>query len=870
MSNAFSTSAKLFFSILAILVLILITYANTLFSPFNFDDQALLDDLGSGTYPIWPINYRHFIYYSFSLNKTFSGLNTFSYHLTNTLFHFLTSVTVLLIAYKTFNNKTDWKDNKALGLATTTAFLFAVNPLHTEALTYISGRPSSMGAFFYLLALLFFILGCERKKSPLTTILFYILSLVALSSALLSKATTLTFPVSVVLYSLCFIKKESWHPSKNRLLYIYLTSSVLVVVFSITTFMKHLEKELHIVQAEQRQVIVQDGIKNLSDHAEDQAGQRQVIVPDGIKNLSDHAEDQAGQRQVIVPDGIKNLSDHAEDQAGQRQVIVPDGIKNLSDHAEDQAGQRQVIVQDGIKNLSDHAEDQAGQRQVIVQDGIKNLSDHAEKRRLFETIIERDCIIEEQVDSQSPQTRQSQKDLDIIKPLPDKNIPITSTRLTAVEAWFAKLTNKYAIAQSRVLFHALKLSLFPINLTFDYDFPDNWMFQVFLNYIPVAIWIIVIFGVIINYRRISPMVTFALLWFLLTLSPTNSFLPRADLLSERNLYLSSFGFTFLIAYVFHRSFFLKPQISSSKKGLALLMTLFLIVASLLITRNSDYRSNIHLWEDTYKKSPTDLKVLHNLSHFYLEDKRYQEALVPLLRLSRSNASDFYRSFAHSNLGSIYTQNGNFGLAKKEFQKGIELEPALPLGYLNLGTYYASRGEFRQARAEFLRARERYILYKWGYPMPAELDLNLARVSFQLKCFSEAEKYTQLYVQRVPGSSEGLLLQGKIYQEKGKVKLAEETYRSIQGGGVISAKAYNNLGILYIKRTQYEKALDAFSSSIKVYPQIPDAHYNIGKLILDLKGDHTLARKHLEAALAYSQSPTLKQEINRLLEQTLSP
>jgi Flp pilus assembly protein TadD len=285
----------------------------------------------------------------------------------------------------------------------------------------------------------------------------------------------------------------------------------------------------------------------------------------------------------------------------------------------------------------------------------------------------------------------------------------------------------------------------------------------------------------------------------------------------------------------------------------------------LITRNSDYRSNIHLWEDTHKKSPSNLKVLHNLSHFYLEDKRYQEALAPLLRLSRSDASDFYRAFAHSNLGSIYTQNGNFDLAKEEFQRGIELEPTLPLGYLNLGTYYASRGEFRQARAEFLSARERYIIYKWGYPIPAELDLNLARINLELKCFAEAEKYTQQYVQGVPGSLAGLLLLGKIYMEEGKMELAEKAYREIQGGGLASAKANNNLGILYIKQNQYEKAEDAFNASINFYPQIPDAHYNLGKLILDFKGDRTLARKHLEAARAYNQSPSLKQEINRLLK-----
>lgn len=678
MSDTYSSKAKLFFSILALLVLILIAYANTLFSPFNFDDQALLRHMNTSSnyYNFWPVRYRHVIYFSFKLNQSLSGLNPLSYHLTNILFHFLSSTTILLIAFKTFSNSTQWEGKTAVGLSITIAFLFALHPLHTEAITYLSGRASGIGGFFFLLALLFFIMGSERGRD-LNIPLFYSLALLAFGLALLSKETTLTFPLAAILYDLCFMRNENWRPFKGRLLFIYFPLFVFIGAFFYFTPM---------------------------------------------------------------------ISDLAL-------------------------------------------------------------------------------------------------------------------------GWLGKVDTDYALTQSRIIGYALKVFMFPINLTFDYDFPPHWAG---LRFVPVLIWLFVLFAVIKNFRKISPVVTFALLWFLITLSPTNSFLPRTDLLSERNLYLPSLGPIFLIAYGFYYLFFRKSEGRLSKQGMALLVILFLIMGSLLITRNSVYRTNILLWEDTYKKSPSDLKVLHNLSHFYLEDKRYQQALVPLLRLSRSNASDFYRAFAHSNLGSIYTQNGNFERAEKEFHKAIELEPTLPLGYLNLGTYYASHGRFRQARAEFLRARKRYVLYKWGYPMPIELDLNLARVNLQLKSFTEAEKHIRQYLQGEPSSLKGLLLLGKIYQEEGKVKLAEETYRKIQGSGIASAKAYNNLGILYIQQNQYEKAQKAFNASIQFYPQIPDAYYNLGKLILDSKGDSSVARKHLEAALAYNQSPSLKQEINRLLEQTLSP
>jgi protein O-mannosyl-transferase len=678
MSDTYSTKTKLFFSILALLVLILIAYANTLFSPFNFDDQALLRHMrtSSNYYNFWPVRYRHVIYFSFKLNQSLSGLNPLSYHLTNILFHFFSSTTILIIAFKTFSKSTQWEGKAALGLSITIASLFALHPLHTEAITYLSGRASGIGGFFFLLSLLFFIMGSEQGRN-LNIPLFYSLSLLAFGLALLSKETTLTFPLAAILYDLCFMRNENWRPFKDRLLFIYFPLFVFIGAFFFSTPM---------------------------------------------------------------------ISDLAL-------------------------------------------------------------------------------------------------------------------------AWLGKIDIDYVLTQTRILGYALKVFLFPINLTFDYDFPPHWAE---LRFLPATIWLLVLFAVIKNFWKISPVVTFALLWFLITLSPTNSFLPRTDLLSERNLYLPSMGPIFLITYGFYYLFFRKSEGRLSKQGMALLVALFLIMGPLLITRNSVYRTNIFLWEDTYKKSPSDLKVLHNLSHFYLEDKRYQQALVTLLRLSRSNASDFYKAFAHSNLGSIYTQNGNFERAKKEFYKAIKLEPTLPIGYLNLGTYYASRGEFGQAREEFLRARERYIIYKWGYSMPIELDLNLARVSLQLKFLTEAEKYIRQYLQVIPDSTEGLLLLGEIYQEKGEVKLAEETYQKIQGGGLASAKAHNNLGILYIQQNHYEKALDAFNASIKFYPHTPDAHYNLGKLTLDFKGDRTLARKHLEIALAYNQSPSLKQEISRLLEQTLSP
>jgi Flp pilus assembly protein TadD len=774
MTENCSTRAQLSFSILALFSLILVTYANTLTSPFNFDDQALLQQVvlndPDGFNQIWPIRYRHLLYFSFSFNHSLSGLSTFSYHLTNLLFHFLTSTTILLIIYKTLSKNTQLKNKSALGISTTTTLLFALNPLHAEAITYISGRASGVAGFFYLLALLFFILGSERNSSPRTA--YYFLSLLVVGIAILSKENTLPFPLGVILFDLCVMKKKGWEIFRNRLLLIYFPVSILVEVF--------------------------------------------IDVSGGSLYLLALL--------FIAMGSIDNK--YLKTTLPLYYFLAP------------MAFCLALLSKETTFTLP---------FVIILYDlcFMRNEGWHPFKNRLLFLYTPLTILVSSFI---------------IFSP-PIRNLVIN---------WFGRIDINYALAQAEVLAFALKICFFPINLTFDYDLSTQLGPLGVFRFLPIIIWLAIVLIVIKNFRRISPIAVFCFLWFLITISPTNSFLPRVDLLSERNLYLPSIGPTFLIAYIFYHLFSLKLKSPLSNLGLALLAIFLIFHSSLLITRNSVYRTNIRLWEDTYKKSPADLKVLHNLSHFYLEDKRYQQAMVTLLKLSRSNAGDFYRSFAHSNLGSIFTQNGNFGRAEKEFHKAIALEPSLPLGHLNLGSYYASRGKFQEARTEFLLAHEQYSKFNWGYPMPVELDLNLARVNWQLKSFSDAEKYAHQYLKNMPDASDGLLLLGKVYQEEDKFELAKESYKKIRGGGLASAKAQNNLGILYLKKNQLEKAQLAFNSSIASFPQIPDAHYNLGKLILDLNGNQALAQNHLELALRYNNSPSFKEAINLLLEQALLP
>ena len=167
------SKSSFFYMGIVLLLLILFSFANTLNSPFNFDDNAVMHHISlyspgqflHAFYEIGdvilfsPIYYRHLFFLSFSLNHFLGGLNPMGYHLVNISFHLFTSLTLFFIIYLTLKYGTNQKASQAFGIAGLTSILFATNPLSTETVTYLSGRAGGIGAFFYLLTILFFILG---------------------------------------------------------------------------------------------------------------------------------------------------------------------------------------------------------------------------------------------------------------------------------------------------------------------------------------------------------------------------------------------------------------------------------------------------------------------------------------------------------------------------------------------------------------------------------------------------------------------------------------------------------------------------------------------------------------------------------------
>ena len=185
--------------IVCLLFVTVAIYLNTLHNQFVFDDIPLildnppvkyLDNISHFTSGIGKIPYRPLRGMSYALDYRFTGLNPVGYHISNIVFHVLTTLLVYFITAALTGN---------MRVAFFASCLFAVHPVHTESVAYISGRRDILSTLFYLLGFYLFLLARQRHKKK-----FILPALVAYLLALASKEMAVTLPAVFFVYDLFF------------------------------------------------------------------------------------------------------------------------------------------------------------------------------------------------------------------------------------------------------------------------------------------------------------------------------------------------------------------------------------------------------------------------------------------------------------------------------------------------------------------------------------------------------------------------------------------------------------------------------------------------------------------------------------------
>jgi protein O-mannosyl-transferase len=180
-----------------ILGVVLLAYVNALIGPFQFDDYNVIVDNAAVTR--WPPDLgglRPVLKLSYAANWQ-TGAGAFGFHLFNVAVHALNALMVFALGLRLACRFLD--PAPARRAAMIGALLFALHPVHTEAVTYISGRSASLMTCFYLGSVLAYLRGRDLG-SPLWLNAFSPLLFVA---ALLTKETAITLPFALLLWHLC-------------------------------------------------------------------------------------------------------------------------------------------------------------------------------------------------------------------------------------------------------------------------------------------------------------------------------------------------------------------------------------------------------------------------------------------------------------------------------------------------------------------------------------------------------------------------------------------------------------------------------------------------------------------------------------------
>lgn len=269
------------------------------------------------------------------------------------------------------------------------------------------------------------------------------------------------------------------------------------------------------------------------------------------------------------------------------------------------------------------------------------------------------------------------------------------TRFEAPQGDLATLSKgigwwEYFRSQPGVILHYLRLAVWPDQLCLDYNWPiaTNWW-----TIAACGVPLIVLLGASCWALFRWPRIGFLGMTFFLTLAPSSSIVPIADLAYEHRMYLPLAPLIILTVLVLYQVciWLCRTEFQSVRAVMAITCILALLLGARTWQRNCDWASPRKLWESNVAIAPQSYRAQANLAMILLE------------------AGETERAISH-------------------LQKSIAIKPTA-VAYRNLGLIHRDRRELDQAEKCFLRALQ-------DRPSYAPASLDLARM------FSESQKWPQ--------------------------------------------------------------------------------------------------------------------------------
>ncbi len=272
---------------------------------------------------------------------------------------------------------------------------------------------------------------------------------------------------------------------------------------------------------------------------------------------------------------------------------------------------------------------------------------------------------------------------------------------------------QYFFTQCRAFWLYVRLFVFPAGLNIDRDFPISRTIVDHGAILGLAA-ILLAAGAAFYFRKMYPLAAYGFFAFLILMAPTSSFVPIADPVAERRLYLSMIGLLFIVL-----EFLRRVDVRQPRWMLALAAVLVIAAAA---THNRNY-----VW------SPNKARDQFQLAQAYFESNDCAKALPHYARSAELDPRDdrlftdwglaydclnqtdqavakirhalALRPSAHgySQLGMIFGKNGKYAEALDALGTAAKIDPNFDMTYVYRGDVHLSAGDPAAAVQDFRQA-----------------------------------------------------------------------------------------------------------------------------------------------------------------------
>lgn len=282
----------------------------------------------------------------------------------------------------------------------------------------------------------------------------------------------------------------------------------------------------------------------------------------------------------------------------------------------------------------------------------------------------------------------------------------------------------YFLTQCKVVWHYLRMFVLPVGQNIDHGYPAVASPADPLALLGLALLAAGIAAAIAK-RRAVPLAAFGWLSFLALLSPTSSFIPVADALVERRLYLAMPALLLVVVQ------FVAPRVPRAALAVAVL-----ICAGLTMHRNGVYADPLALWTSSLANNPSNARAMFQLAHtHYLQGACPESAALyakaePLAKYRETpnyinwglaldcagrpdeavavfrkagDLPDAYLAFA--NIGMVEGKRGRYAEALQAIATSLQRNSSFDMAWVYRGNVFLAQGNREEAIRSFRRALE---------------------------------------------------------------------------------------------------------------------------------------------------------------------